>query len=81
MNTAVNPFNAYYNNLWNGKPPCTRDCPYRTIGCHSNCGEYLKWKAVVEEKKKEAKIYRDANRMADEITDKRVSKIIQRRKR
>ena len=23
------------------KPPCERDCPRRTVGCHAKCAPYL----------------------------------------
>lgn len=31
-------------------PPC-KDCPDRCIGCHSNCGKYIEWKAKEEKRK------------------------------
>ena len=25
------------------KPPCERDCPRRTVGCHAKCAPYLEY--------------------------------------
>ena len=36
------------------KSPCIKECPKRSITCHSNCKEYSEW--VTEEKAKKNKI-------------------------
>lgn len=29
--------------------PCDRDCPKRSVECHSTCKDYIKWKKKVDE--------------------------------
>ena len=36
------------------KPPCERDCPRRTVGCHTKCAPYLEY-----EEAKQADIERE----------------------
>ena len=31
------------------KPPCERDCPRRTVGCHAECAPYLEYEEELRE--------------------------------
>ena len=46
------------------KPPCSPDCPRRTVTCHSFCKDYKTWKAEDEERKR----IRDEARAREDIT-------------
>ena len=47
------------------KPPCERDCPRRTVGCHAKCAPYLAY-----EKAKQAEYRaRDVERSRDTYTE------------
>lgn len=37
------------------KPPCERDCPGRTVGCHTKCAPYLEYDAYTSDAKKRCK--------------------------
>ena len=46
-------------------PPCERDCPRRTVGCHAKCAPYLAY-----EKAKQAEYRaRDVERSRDTYTE------------
>lgn len=47
------------------KPPCERDCPRRTVGCHARCAPYLEY----EEAKQAALRRRSAGRSRDTYTE------------
>lgn len=36
--------NVFKVNLGNGSAPC-KDCKNRTLGCHSNCDEYILYRS------------------------------------
>lgn len=44
------------------KPPCERNCPSRTVGCHTNCAPYLEYEEAkqAEYRAREAERSRDA---------------------
>ena len=51
------------------KIPCSRDCPNRTIGCHSKCQKYIDFdlankahKAKIQEAKKLGRMFRELKR-------------------
>ena len=47
------------------QPPCERDCPRRTVGCHAKCAPYLAY-----EKAKQAEYRaRDVERSRDTYTE------------
>ena len=46
------------------KPPCERDCPRRTVGCHARCAPYLAY----EEAKQEEYRAREVERSRDAYT-------------
>ena len=46
------------------KPPCERDCPRRTLGCHAKCAPYLAY----EEAKQEEYRAREVERSRDAYT-------------
>lgn len=46
------------------KPPCERNCPSRTVGCHAKCAPYLKY----EEAKQEEYRAREVERSRDAYT-------------
>ena len=47
------------------KPPCERDCPSRTVGCHAKCAPYLAY----EEAKQAEYRAREAERSRDTYTE------------
>lgn len=55
--------------------PCFK-CERRVVGCHSTCGDYIKYK---EEIKMNANVF--SNYAADEIVDKVLIGNLERRKR
>ena len=44
------------------KPPCERDCPRRTVGCHTKCAPYLEYEEAKQEeyRARETELNRDA---------------------
>ncbi len=46
------------------KPPCERDCPRRTVGCHAECAPYLEY----EEAKQAEYRARELDRSRDAYT-------------
>ena len=44
------------------KPPCERDCPRRTVGCHAKCELYLEYEEAkqAEYRAREVERSRDA---------------------
>lgn len=46
------------------KPPCERDCPRRTVGCHAKCTPYLAY----EEAKQAEYLAREVERSRDAYT-------------
>lgn len=46
------------------KPPCERNCPSRTVGCHTKCAPYLAY----EEAKQEEYRAREVERSRDAYT-------------
>lgn len=51
------------------KSPCDRDCPNRTVGCHSECQKYIDLdiankahKAKIQEAKKLGRMFRELKR-------------------
>ena len=57
------------------KPPCGKDCPERSVGCHINCEKYLSYRAEIDAKRPE--LY--ANTDADDYTRRVKWRIAQRR--
>lgn len=47
------------------KPPCERDCPRRTVGCHAKCELYLEY----EEAKQAEYLAREVERSRDTYTE------------
>ena len=43
------------------KPPCERDCPRRTVGCHAKCAPYLEYEEAKQEEYRANKAERDRN--------------------
>ena len=43
------------------KPPCERDCPRRTAGCHAKCAPYLDYQAAKQEEYLANEAERDRN--------------------
>lgn len=43
------------------KPPCERDCPRRTVGCHAKCAPYLAYEEAKQEEYRENQAERDRN--------------------
>lgn len=43
------------------KPPCERDCPRRTVGCHAKCAPYLEYEEAKQEEYRENQAERDRN--------------------
>lgn len=35
------------------EPPCTKDCPNRKVGCHSQCGAYMSYRRAADDVRKE----------------------------
>lgn len=46
------------------KPPCERDCPRRTVGCHTKCAPYLAY----EEAKQAEYLANEAERARNAYT-------------
>lgn len=43
------------------KPPCERDCPRRTVGCHTKCAPYLEYEEAKRAEYRENGAERDRN--------------------
>ena len=43
------------------KPPCERDCPRRTVGCHARYAPYLAYEEAKQAEYRENKAERDRN--------------------
>lgn len=63
------PWRKEFANDW----PCSRDCPDRHMGCHSDCKEYLKAKEKNDIKKQTARSKRLAECEVNEYIVRRVS--------
>lgn len=43
------------------KPPCERDCPRRTVGCHTKCAPYLDYEEAKQAEYRANMAERDRN--------------------
>ena len=43
------------------KPPCERDCPRRTVGCHAKCAPYLEYEEAKQAEYRANGAERDRN--------------------
>ena len=43
------------------KPPCERDCPRRTVGCHAKCAPYLAYEEAKQEEYRAREVERSRN--------------------
>ena len=43
------------------KPPCERDCPRRTVGCHAKCATYLEYEEAKQAEYRANGAERDRN--------------------
>lgn len=43
------------------KPPCERNCPSRTVGCHTKCAPYLEYEEAKQAKYRANGAERDRN--------------------
>ena len=43
------------------KPPCERECPRRTVGCHAECASYLEYEEAKQEEYRANQAERDRN--------------------
>lgn len=43
------------------KPPCERDCPRRTVGCHARCAPYLEYEEAKQAEYRANGAERDRN--------------------
>ena len=43
------------------KPPCERDCPSRTVGCHAKCAPYLAYEKAKQAEYRANGAERDRN--------------------
>ena len=43
------------------KPPCERDCPRRTVGCHTKCAPYLEYEKAKQAEYRANGAERDRN--------------------
>ena len=43
------------------KPPCERDCPRRTVGCHARCAPYLAYEEAKQEEYRANQAERERN--------------------
>lgn len=43
------------------KPPCERDCPRRTVGCHAKCAPYLAYEEAKQEEYRANQAERERN--------------------
>ena len=59
------------------KPPCERDCPRRTVGCHAKCAPYLEYEEAkqAEYREREVERSRDAYTADAEKRRKRVERL------
>ena len=46
--------------------PCTRDCPKRHIGCHSDCPDYIEWSQKRIERKRAERNQKEVQRNLDQ---------------
>nr|DAU67649.1 MAG TPA: hypothetical protein [Caudoviricetes sp.] len=40
------------------KPPCERNCPSRTVGCHTKCAPYLEYEKAKQAEYREREVER-----------------------
>ena len=50
------------------KPPCERDCPRRTVGCHARCAPYLAYEEAKQEEYRTNQAERDRNAYTPDAT-------------